>query len=149
MILASACVAQSQSTNAVEILNQSTNSQPSGADFQQAVTAYQQSPSEATAEKVIKLAHAMNPPPAIPEEAREHFVMATTFAEKAKDDTEKAKDDSDLKQAISGFARAIEQYKAALLAAPWWADAYKRLAIAQKAAAHYDDAIASLNLYPG
>ena len=147
VILASACVAQSQSTNAVEILNQATNSQPSGADFQQAVTAYQQSPSEATAEKVIKLAHAMNPPPAIPEEAREHFVMATTFAEKAKDDTEKAKDDSDLKQAISGFARAIEQYKAALLAAPWWADAYKRLAIAQKAAAHYDDAIASLNLY--
>jgi tetratricopeptide (TPR) repeat protein len=53
---------------------------------------------------------------------------------------EKAKDNT-------GFERAIEQYKAALLAAPWWADAYKKLATAQKAADHYDDAVASLNLY--
>jgi len=59
--------------------------------------------------------------------------MGAAFMEKAHDS--------------SGFESAIEQYKAALLAAPWWADAYKKLAIAQKAADHYDDAIASLNLY--
>jgi hypothetical protein len=34
-----------------------------------------------------------------------------------------------------------------LLAAPWWADAYKKQALAQEAAGRYDDAIASLKLY--
>ncbi len=97
--------------------------------------------------KIIALAQTMSSPAAIPEEARRHYVMATTFAEKAKSDTEKAKDDSGLKQAAAEFANAIQEYKAALLAAPWWADAYKKLAIAQKAADQYDDAIASLNLY--
>src|ERR1039458_4692333 len=84
-------------------------------------------------EKIIALAQTMRPAPAIPEEARGHYVMAATFVEKAKDST--------------GFERAVGEYKAALLAAPWWADAYKKLAIAQKAAERYDDAIASLNLY--
>jgi hypothetical protein len=83
--------------------------------------------------KIIALAQTMKTPPAIPEEAREHYVMAATFMESAKDP--------------AGFARAVEQYKAALLIAPWWADAYKKLAIAQKAANQFDDAIASLNLY--
>jgi len=98
-------------------------------------------------EKIIKLVQEMKPAPAIPEEAREHYVMATTFAQKAKDDTEKAKGESELRQANSGFEHAIEQYKAALVAAPWWADAYKKQALAQEAADRYDDAIASLNLY--
>lgn len=83
--------------------------------------------------KIIALAQSMRPAPAIPEEARGHYVMAATFVEQAKDNT--------------GFQRAVTEYKAALLAAPWWADAYKKLAIAQKAANQYDDAIASLNLY--
>ena len=52
-----------------------------------------------------------------------------------------------MKLASAGFERAVAEYKAALLAAPWWADAYKKLAIAQKAAQRYDDAIASLNIY--
>jgi tetratricopeptide (TPR) repeat protein len=84
-------------------------------------------------ERVIRLAHTMKSPPEIPEEAREHYVIAATLVEAAKN--------------RSGFESAIEQYKAALMAAPWWADAYKKLAIAQKAADHYDDAIASLHLY--
>jgi tetratricopeptide (TPR) repeat protein len=114
----------------------------------QYVADLQKSPDDtALREKIIKHVQSMKRAPAIPEEAREHYVMATTFAEKAKDDTEKAKGDSDLKLAISGFERAIEQYKAALLAAPWWADAYKKQAINQKAAHRYDDAITSLNLY--
>jgi tetratricopeptide (TPR) repeat protein len=97
--------------------------------------------------KIIALAQTMHPAPTIPEEARGHYVMASTFAEKAKEDAERAKDDSGLKQAATEFERAIGEYKAALLAAPWWADAYKKLAIAQKAANHYDDAVASLNFY--
>ena len=83
--------------------------------------------------KIIQHVQTMKKAPAIPEGAREHFVMAATFMEKAHDN--------------SGYERAIEQYKAALLAAPWWADAYKKLAIVQKTATHYDDAIASLNFY--
>jgi hypothetical protein len=101
--------------------------------FQQALQQFRADPSDAARQQIIKLAQAMKTPPAIPEEAREHYVMAQAFKEKATES--------------SGFASAIEQYKAALLAAPWWADAYEKLAIAQKAAHRYDDAIASLNLY--
>ncbi len=121
--------------------------QAGNADFQQAVVAYQQSPNDATAGKVIKLAAAMDRLPPIPEEARRHYVIAQEFAEKAKSDTERAKDSSDLKLANAGFERAAGEYKAALLAAPWWADVYKKLALVQKAANQYDDAVASLNLY--
>jgi tetratricopeptide (TPR) repeat protein len=102
--------------------------------LQQYVADLQSNPNDAALRgKIIALAQTMRPAPAIPEEAREHYVMAATFMESAKDP--------------AGFARAVEQYKAALLVAPWWADAYKKLAIAQKAAAQYDDAIASLNFY--
>ncbi|MGD0522177.1 MAG: hypothetical protein ABSA48_13040 [Terracidiphilus sp.] len=115
--------------------------------FQQALQQFRANPSDAARQQIIKLAQAMKTPPAIPEEAREHYMMATTFAANAKSDTEKAKDDSGLKQAAAEFANAIQEYKAALLTAPWWADAYEKLALAQKAADQYDDAIASLNLY--
>jgi hypothetical protein len=101
--------------------------------FQQALQQFQASANDAAREQIIKLALAMKPPPAIPEEAREHYVMAQAFKEKATQS--------------SGFASVIEQYKAALLAAPWWGDAYEKLALTQKAAEQYDDAIASLNFY--
>jgi len=83
--------------------------------------------------KIITLAQEMKPAPPIPEAAREHYVMATTFVGSAKDAT--------------GYERAIGEFKAALLAAPWWAEAYKNLAIVQKTAVRYDDAIANLQLY--
>jgi hypothetical protein len=102
--------------------------------LKQCVADLQTNPNDtALREKIIKLAQTIKPAPAIPEEAREHYVMAETFVKKAQDKT--------------GFDRAIEQYQAALLAAPWWPEAYKKLAIVQKAAARYDEAIASLNLY--
>ena len=102
--------------------------------LKQAVAEVRSNPNNTAArEKVIRLALAMKSPPEIPEEAREHFVMAQAFKEKA--------------TVSSGFASAIQEYRAALLAAPWWAEAYKKLAIVQKAADQYDDAIASLNLY--
>jgi tetratricopeptide (TPR) repeat protein len=100
----------------------------------QYVSNLQHSPNDtALREKIIAFVQTMKPAPAIPEEARGHYVMAARFMEKAKDNT--------------GFERAVVEYKAALLAAPWWAEGYKNLAIAQKAADQYDDAIASLNLY--
>ncbi len=100
----------------------------------QYVADLQKNPNDyALREKIIKHVQTMKKAPDIPEKAREHYVMAATFADKAKDN--------------SGYERAIEQYKAALLVAPWWADAYKRLALTQKAATRYDDAIANLSLY--
>ena len=100
----------------------------------QYVTALQSNPNDAALRgKIIALARTMRPAPVIPEEARGHYVMAATFMEQAKDNT--------------GFQRAVAEYKAALLIAPWWSATYEKLAIAQKAAGQYDDAIASLNLY--
>jgi tetratricopeptide (TPR) repeat protein len=102
--------------------------------LKQAVAVVRSNPNDTAArEKVIRLALVMKSPPEIPEEAREHFVMAQAFKEKATVST--------------GFTSAIQEYKAALLDAPWWAEAYKKLAIVQKAADQYDDAIASLSLY--
>ena len=86
--------------------------------FNQYVADLQSNPNDtALRGKIIALAQTMRPAPAIPEEARGHYVMATTFAEKAKSDTERARDSSDLKMASAGFERAVAEYKAALLAA--------------------------------
>ncbi len=102
--------------------------------LQQYVADLQNNPNDTVLRgKIIALAQTMNPPPAIPPSAHQDYVMAVTFVESAKDNT--------------GYEHAIDHFKSALLAAPWWMDAYKKLAIAQKTAGHYDDAIATLNLY--
>lgn len=84
-------------------------------------------------EKIIKLALTINPPPAIPEEARRPFVKANTALKEAK-----RPDDYD---------RAIQQYNETLLIAPWWAEAYFNQAKALELRQRYDDAIKSLKLY--
>jgi hypothetical protein len=133
LMLVSACPSQAQSTNAAETLNQSTNSQPSAADFQQAVLAYQQSPSEATAEKVVKMATAMDQLPPIPEEARKHFVRGGTLLKAAK-----FPDD---------FKEVIDEFTQATHLAPWWPNARYNLAVAQEAAGDYIIALNNLKLY--
>ena len=132
LMLVSACPSQAQSTNAAETLNQSTNSQPSAADFQQAVLAYQQSPSEATAEKVVKMA-TMDQLPPIPEEARKHFVRGGTLLKAAK-----FPDD---------FKEVIDEFTQATHLAPWWPNARYNLAVAQEAAGDYIIALNNLKLY--
>ncbi len=101
--------------------------------FQQALQSFTANPTDAARLHVIQLAQAMETPPEIPEEARGHYVMATVFSNSATDNGD--------------YERAIAEYKAALLAAPWWADAYKKLAGAQTLAGHYDDAITTLIFY--
>ncbi len=103
------------------------------AQFQQAVQQFSADPSNTARLQIIKLAQAMKPSPDIPEEARGHYVMAVVFANTAEDKAD--------------YERAIEEFKAALLAAPWWGEAYKKLATAQTEVGRYDDAIASLSLY--
>ena len=58
--------------------------QPTNADFQQAVAAYQQAPSADSYAKVIKMAAATDQLPAVPEEARKHFMRGAALFKDAK-----------------------------------------------------------------
>jgi tetratricopeptide (TPR) repeat protein len=101
--------------------------------FQQAVALYQVSPSYENAERVIQLAQTMYPLPAIPEEARKHFVMGSALFKDAKTP-------DDYAQVISEFTNAVSN-------APWWKEAYYNLGLAYGEAGKFDDAITELNLY--
>jgi hypothetical protein len=107
--------------------------QPTNADFQQVVTAYQQTPSSETYEKVIKMAAAMEQLPAVPTEARRHFVMGATMFKDAKSQ-------EDFRQASAEFSQAVRL-------APWWPDALYNLAQSTGASGDYASAIADLKWY--
>jgi len=107
--------------------------QPTSIDFQQAVAAYQQSRFDAAAEKVIKLAAAMDQLPPIPEEAREHFVMGQTMFKSAK--------------SLNDFTLAGQEFGQAVHAAPWWPEAHYNRCLALEAAGDYPGGIAALRLY--
>ena len=100
----------------------------------QYVADLQKNPNDnAMREKIIKLAQEMKPAPAIPEEARRHYVMALTLFKGAKK--------------IEDYGESIDEFKSALLVAPWWAEANRDLGMALEAAKRYDDAISALKLY--
>ncbi len=94
----------------------------------------QKSPADAALrEQIIKLSKLVKPPPPIPEAARRHHVMARTLLKEAKQPEE--------------FAEAIGEFKSALLAAPWWGEAYNDLGQALGSVGRYEEAIGALNLY--
>jgi len=97
------------------------------------VAAYQQSPKYAAAEKVIKLAAAMEQLPPIPEEARKHFVMGQTMFKAA--------------TSTNDFSLARQEFGQSVRSAPWWPEARYNLALALEAAGNYTNAISSLKLY--
>jgi tetratricopeptide (TPR) repeat protein len=114
----------------------STNAQPTNpqSTLKQDVTALQKSPADTVLrEKIIKLALTLDPKPAIPEEARRHYVKACTLFEDAKQP--------------SDSADAAEEFRQALLVAPWWGDAYMKMGLALETAQRYDEAIAALKLF--
>lgn len=82
---------------------------------------------------IIKLASELKPAPAIPEEARKHFVEGTAIVKAAKNPTQ---------QAI-----AAQSFTEALKIAPWWGDAYYNLGVAQELAEKYDEAEQAFNFY--
>ncbi|HVO67415.1 MAG TPA: hypothetical protein VMT12_13145 [Syntrophales bacterium] len=84
-------------------------------------------------EKIIGYVQSMKRAPAIPEEARQHFVEAGVLL---KGSTNK-----------EGYELAITEYKQALLIAPWWPDAYYNLSAAFELAGQYDEAVGALKLY--
>jgi len=107
--------------------------QTTDAAFQQAVAAYQQSPSDAKAAQIIKMAAAMDQLPPIPEEARKHFVRGAALFKAAKSP-------EDFNQVSVEFLQSVRL-------APWWPEARYNLALAREAAGDYPTAIAKLKLY--
>jgi len=103
------------------------------ADFQQAVADYQKSPSVDGADKVIKLAVAMDKLPAVPEEARKHFIKGGALFKDAKSSAD--------------FAQVLDEFKEASRLAPWWPEARYNLALACESAGNYPSAMANLKLY--
>jgi len=110
-----------------------TKAQTAGSEFQQAVAAYQQSPTPETATAVIKMAAAMHSSPPVPEEARKHFVRGSTLFKGAKSPED--------------YGQVIDEFQQAVQLAPWWPEARYNWALAFEAAGSYADAIANLKLY--
>jgi len=84
-------------------------------------------------QKIIKLALVMNPPPAIPEEAKR-------LVDRGMAAVQGAGSADDFKDAAAEFAKAS-------LAAPWVANVYSNLGVVQDKVGLYTEAISSLNLY--
>lgn len=102
--------------------------------LQQYLSDLQKNPDDyALREKIVKHVRKMKPVPAIPEEARRHYVMATTLLKAVK----KAED----------HREAIEEFRNALFLAPWWAEANRDLGMACEVAHRYEEAISALKLY--
>lgn len=100
----------------------------------QMVQQLQKSPGDnALRAKIIKLARTMKPAPAIPEEAERRMARGVSAMKTAK--------------AISDYKDAAREFELATLAAPWYADAYYNLGMAQNKAEEFAKAAGSLKLY--
>jgi len=84
-------------------------------------------------QKTIAVARKLDPPPAIPEEARRHAAFASLAVKEAKDQ--------------SGYEKAIAEYLEAVCLAPWWADLYYNLAMVQEQRSHFREAAETFKLY--
>ncbi len=82
---------------------------------------------------IIKLSSELKPAPAIPEEARKHFVEGTAIVKAAKNRAQQT--------------MAAQSFTEALKIAPWWGDAYYNLGVAQELAEKYDEAEQAFNFY--
>lgn len=103
-------------------------------NLNQYISDLQSNPNDhALKEKIIKHVQLMRPAPAIPEDARKYMVRGKTAFKSAKE--------------VKDFAEAAEEFKKALLAAPWLAEGYYNLGIVQDKAGQYAAAIESLKLY--
>jgi len=83
--------------------------------------------------QIIQTALNLKPQPAIPEEARRHFVMGTATLKEAR--------------SLRGAWEATKAFRNATNIAPWWPDAYYNLAVAEELAGMYESSMESLQLY--
>lgn len=103
------------------------------AAFQQALAEYQNAPTAAGAERVIRFATALQQLPPVPEEARRHFVRAVAAVRHARSPQD--------------FAQAESEFQQALRLAPWWPEARHNLAVCLEALGKFEEAGAALKLY--
>jgi hypothetical protein len=107
--------------------------QSPNAQMQQLVKSLQLTPDDnALREKIARAAATMNPRLAVPEEAHRYFVRAQSLLKIAK--------------LPSDYDLVIQNYKKALLVAPWWSDAYYYLANTLELTQQYPDAIEAFKL---
>lgn len=103
-------------------------------EFDTLVREVQASPQNDTLrERVIAVALALKPPPAVPAEARRHIARAQGAVELARTPKE--------------MAPAIAELDKALLIAPWLAEGYYNRGIIADKAGRYADAVRDLRLY--
>lgn len=84
-------------------------------------------------EKIIALVQKVSPPPAIPDEARRFAVRGQIAVKEAKSQAD--------------YVDAAREFNRALRLAPWWAESYFNLAVAQEKAGQFTEAVRSLKLY--
>jgi tetratricopeptide (TPR) repeat protein len=120
---------------AICVCHSHAQSPPSSREqLQQDVVQLQKNPSDdALRENTIKLWLTLDPKPAIPEEARRHFVKADTLAHDV--------------HAPADVPPAVQEYQQALAIAPWWADAYHDLAVILEVGKRWDEAKRNLHFY--
>jgi HEAT repeat protein/Tfp pilus assembly protein PilF len=83
--------------------------------------------------EAIELSHTINPPPAVPENARRSMVRGKAAFKMAGDP--------------AGYNEAMDYYKKAVKLAPWWADPYFNLGLANEKLRSFDSAMDCLRLY--
>ena len=104
------------------------------AGFLELIARLKNKPSDDTIRRrIIKLADELNPAPAIPEDARKHFIEGTAIVKAAKNPAQQT-------LAAQSFAEALNL-------APWWGDAYYNLGVAQELAEKYDKAEHAFTFY--
>jgi len=84
-------------------------------------------------ERIIKAALALRPAPAMPEDARMHFVRGVTLQKGSKDKY--------------GYELAAGEYEKALLLAPWAGDVYFNYSVVLEQLEKFDGAIDAARLY--
>lgn len=102
--------------------------------FKELVAQLQQNPGDdALREKVIQAGAALDPAPAIPEDARRNLIEGMTLHTDAKTP-------DDEKIAFDSFTKALQL-------APWWGDVYLAQSVSQELAGQLDAAEKSLHFY--
>ena len=110
-----------------------------GEQFQSAVAAFQKSATEDNARKLAELLKQLDPPPAIPDDAKLHALKGAAFVKQTKSETDPA-------AYAALYAKAAAEYQAASAAAPWVGDYYFNRASCEKSAGQFAAATAALKL---
>ena len=117
----------------------SAHAQTPGEQFQSAVAAFQKSATEDNARKLAELLKQLDPPPAIPDDAKLHALKGAAFVKQTKSETDRA-------AYPALFAKAAAEYQAASAAAPWVGEYYFNRAACEKSAGQFAAATAALKL---